>query len=217
MQVQVLFDGEPVDGLQQMVLAVRNAGNTVVTHAPDEQLYVEFPETVTLLTADLGGTPEGDLSFGVRVAAEEHRVYIDFARLKRREEFSLSVFFYGDLGSGTPKLKGRSLATLATVVRLGVDKPTTGVSAATVATAAAAVLAALFGSLFTVLASARKTKAEMKEAELRTALGEINADLRKLNEELGKELSELRPRRVGGDAGRDQAVQEPPTEQNNGK
>lgn len=118
-RVQVLFDDASVEGLQQAVFLLRNTGNRVVTHSADEQLYIEFPAAVDLLTAELGGAPEGDLSFHVSASPDDHRVYVDFARLKPREEFSCSVFFRGDLGSDTPWLKGRSLAQLVTTASLG--------------------------------------------------------------------------------------------------
>ena len=170
-RVQILFDNSAVEGLQQLVLLFRNTGNRVVTHSKDEQLYVEFPDKVSLLTAELGGTPEGDLSFHVSTAAEEHRVYVDFATLKPREEFSCSVFFLGDLGPDTPRLKGRSLAQLVTTARLGPETAQQRVPwwLALLSIAGTTFCASLLSGIYLLVQSSRRKVEKATEVALASA------------------------------------------------
>ena len=86
-ELSARLDGSPVEDLQWSVFAIRNTGNQVVTHLPPELLYVQFPESVKILAADLVGPPGDDLSFAVRPDAQQRRVYLDFGRLRPGDQF----------------------------------------------------------------------------------------------------------------------------------
>lgn len=121
-EVQVLFDGEPVQGLKQLVIGIRNSGNKVIKRSDYETLYLSFPETVTLLSIDIGEKPSEEMFFEAAIKQRPGgpaepvlpmpRVDIDFEMLKPGENVSLAIFLQGDLPEGFPKLRGRSIATL---------------------------------------------------------------------------------------------------------
>jgi len=122
-EVQVLFDGKPVQGLKQLVIGIRNSGNRVIKRSDYETLYLSFPESVTLLSVDIGEKPSKEMFFDASIQEQRPggplepvlpipRVDIDFEMLKAGENVSLAIFLQGDLPEGFPKLKGRSIATL---------------------------------------------------------------------------------------------------------
>jgi len=109
-ELQVLFDGDPVEDLKQMVIEIRNSGNQVLRQADNPILYLEFPTTVRVLTLDIGEKPEPEMQFSAAIASDEHRVNIEIGLLKTKESVPIALFLTGEVPDGYPLFEGRSLA-----------------------------------------------------------------------------------------------------------
>jgi hypothetical protein len=162
-KIQVLFDEVQVKDLKQIVIALENTGNRVVSEAGNTSLYLEFPSAVQLLSTNVGNKPDKDMFLSAKIEEDTDRIHIQFDMLKLNEGFSLSVFFMGDLSEGFPKLEGRSIAELRSATELVKEREGT-LSLAGILTAfgiVLAFLAALISGRLTMLL--RKTQA-MEEA-----------------------------------------------------
>jgi hypothetical protein len=109
-ELQVLFDGDPVEDLKQMVIEIRNSGNQVLRQADNPVLYLEFPTSVKILTLDIGEKPEPEMQFSAAIDSDEHRVNIEIGLLKTEESVPIAIFLAGEVPDGYPLFEGRSLA-----------------------------------------------------------------------------------------------------------